>query len=34
MNKQNKIFVKEGKMGNRFKEKKKASNKINIKNAE
>ena len=34
MNKQNKITVKGGKMGNRFKEKKKASNKINIKNAE
>ena len=33
MNKQNKIHVKEGKMGNRFKGKKDLSNKMAIKNA-
>ena len=33
MNKQNKITVKEGKMGNRFKGKKDLSNKMAIKNA-
>ena len=33
INKQNKIHVKEGKMGNRFKGKKDLSNKIAIKNA-
>ena len=33
LNKQNKIHVKEGKMGNRFKGKKDLSNKMAIKNA-